>query len=74
VSAESAAALAALVATGSAFALTPDPDLDAEDVVRRPVAGAPVPFRVRVIHRGSDAGQGVDAVTDALARAGTVRP
>jgi DNA-binding transcriptional LysR family regulator len=72
VSAESAAALAALVATGSAFALTPDPDLCADDAVRRPVAGAPVPFRVRVIHRGRDAHPGVDAVTDALVGAGTV--
>lgn len=72
VSAESAAALAALVATGSAFALTPDPDLCADDAVRRPVAGAPVPSRVRVIHRGRDAHPGVDAVTDALVGAGTV--
>lgn len=72
VGAEDSAALLALVATGSAFALTPDPDLDADDAVRRRVAGAPVPFRVRVIHRGPDGDPVVDAVTGALAQDGAV--
>ncbi|MEJ8281966.1 LysR family transcriptional regulator [Pseudonocardia spirodelae] len=53
----------ALVATGAAFALTADPGLGADGVARREPAGAPVPFRVRVVHR-----DGVpDGVVDALA-------
>jgi DNA-binding transcriptional LysR family regulator len=46
-----AAAALALVATGTAFALTPDPDLGTDGVARRVPAGAPLPFRVRVVHR-----------------------
>ena len=55
----------ALVATGAAFALTPDPDLGADGVVRRWPAGEPVPFRVRVVFRDDTP----DGVVDALAAA-----
>jgi DNA-binding transcriptional LysR family regulator len=40
-----------LVATGRAFALTADPDLGAPGVERRPVAGDPLPLRLRVVWR-----------------------
>ncbi|OLL75526.1 transcriptional regulator, LysR family [Pseudonocardia sp. Ae168_Ps1] len=53
----------ALVATGTAFALTPDRTLAAAGVARRPAAGEPVPFRVRVVHRDDTP----DGVVDALA-------
>jgi DNA-binding transcriptional LysR family regulator len=51
-----------LVATGRAFAITADPDLGAPGVVRREVAGEPLPLRLRVAWRGS----GPDPALDAL--------
>jgi DNA-binding transcriptional LysR family regulator len=41
----------ALVAAGRAFAITAEPDLDAPGVVRRDVAGEPLPLRLRVAWR-----------------------
>jgi DNA-binding transcriptional LysR family regulator len=41
-----------LVATGRAFAVTADPDLRAPGVVRRTVAGEPLPLRLRAVWRG----------------------
>ncbi|ANY06203.1 LysR family transcriptional regulator [Pseudonocardia sp. HH130630-07] len=55
-----------LVATGVAFTLSPDPALGARGVVRRPAAGDPVPFRVRVVHRDG-LSDGVAGVVEALA-------
>jgi len=48
---DDAVAQLALIATGTAFALTADPDLVGDDVARRPLAGAAAPLRVRVVHR-----------------------
>ncbi|QYN32631.1 LysR family transcriptional regulator [Pseudonocardia sp. DSM 110487] len=55
----------ALVAAGRAFAITADPDLDAPGVVRREVAGEPLPLRLRVAWRGHRPAV-LDAVLDAL--------
>lgn len=60
----------ALVATGAAFALTPDPGLGAEGVARRPAAGEPVPFRVRLVHRTGTPEGVVDALVAALREPG----
>ncbi|MCW0212954.1 MAG: LysR family transcriptional regulator [Pseudonocardia sp.] len=60
-----AAALAA-VATGVAFTLTPDPDLGTDGVARRPAAGAPIPFRVRIVHRGDTEAAVVDELAEVL--------
>ncbi|OLL99150.1 transcriptional regulator, LysR family [Pseudonocardia sp. Ae406_Ps2] len=60
----------ALVATGAAFALTPDPGLGAEGVARRSTAGEPVPFRVRVVHRTETPEGVVDALVAALREPG----
>jgi DNA-binding transcriptional LysR family regulator len=58
-----------LVATGRAFAITADSDLRAPGVVRRDVAGAPIPLLLRVAWRGPGPGQAVrEAVLDALDR------
>jgi DNA-binding transcriptional LysR family regulator len=58
-----------LVATGRAFALTADPHLDAPGVVRREVAGEPVPLRLRLAWRGAGPAPAVrDAVLEALDR------
>ena len=56
----------ALVATGAAFLLTADPGLAGDGVVRRPVAGEPVPYRVRVVHRDGVPDGLVGALADAL--------
>ncbi len=48
-----------LVATGRAFALTADPGLDAPGVARRPVAGDPLPLRLRVVWRAPAAASAV---------------
>ncbi|MBW0104090.1 LysR family transcriptional regulator [Pseudonocardia sp. KRD291] len=64
------AAVLTLVATGAAFALTPDPDLGTDAVVRRAAAGDPVPFRVRVVHRDDTPPGVVDALAATL-REGT---
>jgi DNA-binding transcriptional LysR family regulator len=55
----------ALVAAGRAFALTAEPDLDAPGVVRREVAGEPLPLRLRVAWRGPRPAV-LDAVLDVL--------
>ncbi|GAA5120130.1 LysR family transcriptional regulator [Pseudonocardia adelaidensis] len=56
-----------LVATGRAFALTADPDLGAPGVVRREVAGEPLPLRLRTAWRGTGPDPAVrDAVLGAL--------
>ena len=56
-----------LVAMGRAFAVTADPDLVAPGVVRRPVAGDPLPLRLRVVWRGADTAPAThDAVLAAL--------
>ena len=52
-----------LVAMGRAFAVTADADLVAPGVVRRPVAGDPLPLRLRVVWRGADT---VPATHDAV--------
>lgn len=64
--AQDPAAALALVATGAAFTLTPDPDLDCDDVARRPLSGEPVPFRVRIVHRDDTAAEIVDELAVAL--------
>ncbi|GHJ34654.1 LysR family transcriptional regulator [Streptomyces sp. TS71-3] len=56
----------ALVATGAAFALTPDPGLDSGDVRRLPLAGEPVPFRVRIAYGEPAAAGIVDELADVL--------
>ena len=57
------------VATGRAFTFTADPDLDAPGVVRRDVAGEPLPLRLRTAWRGAGPDPAVrDAVLDALDR------
>ncbi|MFC5234235.1 LysR family transcriptional regulator [Pseudonocardia zijingensis] len=57
------------VATGRAFALTADPDLGAPGVVRREVAGEPLPLRLRTAWRGAGPDPAVrDAVLGALDR------
>ncbi|MHA6621887.1 LysR family transcriptional regulator [Pseudonocardia sp. DLS-67] len=57
------------VAAGRAFALTADPGLDAPGVVRRDVAGEPLPLRLRTAWRGAGPDPAVrDAVLDALDR------
>jgi DNA-binding transcriptional LysR family regulator len=56
-----------LVATGRAFAITADPALDAPGVVRREVAGEPLPLRLRMAWRSPGPDPAVrDAVLDAL--------
>jgi DNA-binding transcriptional LysR family regulator len=56
-----------LVATGRAFAVTADPDLTAPGVVRRRIAGEPLPLRLRTAWRGSEAAPAVhEAVLGAL--------
>jgi DNA-binding transcriptional LysR family regulator len=56
-----------LVATGRAFAITADPALDAPGVVRREVAGKPLPLRLRMAWRSPGPDPAVrDAVLDAL--------
>jgi DNA-binding transcriptional LysR family regulator len=58
-----------LVATGRAFAITADPDLQAPGVIRREVAGEPLPLRLRVVWRGAGPDPAVrDAVLDVLDR------
>ncbi|MFC4945963.1 LysR family transcriptional regulator [Pseudonocardia sp. GCM10023141] len=58
------------VATGRAFAITADPVLVAAGVARRPVAGDPLPLRLRVVWRGADVGPALrDAVQAALVAA-----
>lgn len=57
------------VAAGRAFALSADPGLDAPGVVRRDVAGEPLPLRLRTAWRGAGPDPAVrDAVLDALDR------
>lgn len=60
----------ALVATGVAFLLTPDPELAADGVARRAAAGEPVPFRVRVVHRDDTPDGVVEALATVLRGAG----
>ncbi|GAY07599.1 LysR family transcriptional regulator [Pseudonocardia sp. N23] len=64
--ADDPAAALTLVATGTAFALTPDPDLGADGVVRRAPAGAPLAFRVRVVHHDGAPPGVVDVLADTL--------
>jgi len=66
-SAEDDRAALMLVATGRAFALTADPNLTAPGVVRRAVAGDPLPLRLRTVWRGSGPAPAVhDAVLTTL--------
>lgn len=60
------AAVLALVATGVAFTITPDPDLGTDGVARRGAAGAPIPFRVRVVYQGDTPAGVVDELADSL--------
>ncbi|GAB2965529.1 LysR family transcriptional regulator [Amycolatopsis acidiphila] len=62
-----AAAALALVASGAGFTLTADPDLGAPGVVRRPVAGDPVPLRVRVVYADPANAQARAAAIESLA-------
>jgi ABC-type amino acid transport substrate-binding protein len=67
VSAPDDRAALALVAAGRAFALTADPDIAAPGVVRREVAGEPLPLRLRTAWRGAGPDPAVrDAVLGAL--------
>jgi DNA-binding transcriptional LysR family regulator len=69
VTAEDDRAALVLVATGRAFAITADPDLHAPGVVRRPVAGEPLPLRLRTAWRGPGPALAVrDAVLATLDR------
>jgi DNA-binding transcriptional LysR family regulator len=67
--ADGPAAVLALVATGAGFALTPDPDLGTDGVARRAAAGAPVPFRVRIVHRDDTPAAVVDELATVLREA-----
>jgi DNA-binding transcriptional LysR family regulator len=67
VSAPDDRAALALVAAGRAFAFTAEPDLDAPGVVRRDVAGEPLPLRLRLAWRAPGPGPAVlDAVLAVL--------
>lgn len=59
-------AVLALVATGVAFTLTPDPELATDDVARRNALGEPIPFRVRIVHRGDTPAAIVDELAAVL--------